>query len=46
MVFELGPNGCGLGLMIFHKMSLRTHYQQFVTKSLMVDLCYKFSKFS
>ena len=25
-VFELGLNGFGLGLMIFHKMSPRTHH--------------------
>ena len=36
MSFELGLNGPGLGLMIFLKISPRTHhnYTVFVTKSL------------
>ena len=34
-VFELGLNGSGLGLMIFHKMSPRTHHRLlFLRKSL------------
>lgn len=33
--FQLGLIDSGLGLMIFHEMSPRTHYQQIVTKSLL-----------